>query len=134
MSEPFTICFIDNDEVYQYMFTRSLKAHELTKKISTFPDGEQAISFLKANIDNKAELPDIIFLDINMPIMDGWQFIEEYIKIKPRIGKQVTIYLITSSTDAADIEQAKKIGEISDYLVKPINPDMLKAILNNLKV
>jgi CheY-like chemotaxis protein len=133
MSKPFILCFIDDDEVYQYTITRSVNANQLAKKILIFSDGEQAMWFLIDNIANNENLPDIIFLDINMPIMDGWQFLTEYIKLKPRLGKTITIYLITSSVDPADYEQAKKISEISDYIVKPIHPQMLKEIIENIE-
>lgn len=134
MSKPFILCFIDDDEVYQYTVTRSVKAHKLAKKILVFGDGEEAMWFLTDNIANNENLPDVIFLDINMPIMDGWQFLEEYVKLKPRISKPITIYMITSSVDPVDYENAKRITEISDYMVKPIKPDMLKEIIENLEI
>ena len=133
MSKPFILCIIDNDEVYQYTVTRSIKSHQLVKKVLIFSDGEQAMQFLINNIADNENIPDIIFLDISMPIMDGWQFLEEYVKLKPRISKPIIIYVITSSLDPVDYEQAKKISEISDYIVKPIKPDMLKDIIENLE-
>jgi CheY-like chemotaxis protein len=129
MSKPFILCFIDDDEVYQYTITRSVKTHGLAKKILVFADGEEAMGFLIDNIANNEDLPDIIFLDINMPIMDGWHFLEEYVKIKPRLSKIITIYMVTSSVDPVDEAYAKKISEISDYIIKPIKPDMLKEII-----
>jgi CheY-like chemotaxis protein len=131
MSKPFILCFIDDDEVYQYTITRSVKTHDLAKKILIFSDGEEAMWFLIDNVANNENLPDIIFLDINMPIMDGWQFLEEYVKLKPRIGKVITIYMVTSSVDPVDEEYARKITEISDYIVKPVRPEMLKEIIDN---
>ena len=133
INKPFILCSIDNDEVYQYTITRILKTHQLTKKILSFADGEQALWFLTENIGDNETLPDVIFLDINMPVMDGWQFLEEYLKLKPRIEKAITVYMITSSLEAADIERSKRINEISGYIVKPIKPGMLREILENLE-
>jgi CheY-like chemotaxis protein len=133
MKKPFIICIIDDDEVYQFTVTRNLQSQQLAKKILVFSDGEEALNFLSANIGNAAEVPDIIFLDINMPIMDGWQFLEEYVHLKPRIGKKITLYMVSSSVDPADTERAKKIAEISDYIVKPITPDQLKVIVEALE-
>ncbi|MBW4891806.1 response regulator [Mucilaginibacter sp. HMF5004] len=130
MSKPFILCFIDDDEVYQYTVTRSLRNTELAKKILIFNDGEEAMGFLVDNIANNEHLPDIIFLDINMPIMDGWHFLEEYVKLKPRLSKQIIIYMITTSVDPVDKEQADRISEISDYIIKPITPDMLKGLVD----
>ncbi len=131
MNKPFILCFIDDDEVYQYTVTRSVKTQNLAKKILIFNDGEEAIWFLADNLSNSENLPDIIFLDINMPIMDGWQFLDEFVKIKPRLSKKITIYIITSSPNPADMAQAQRISEISDYIVKPIKPEMLKELVDN---
>jgi CheY-like chemotaxis protein len=131
MKKPFILCFVDDDEVYQYTITRSLKNTDLAKKILIFNDGEEAIDFLIDNIANNEHLPDVIFLDINMPIMDGWQFLEEYVKLKPRLSKKITIYMITTSVDPVDQEQANRISEISDYIIKPVTPDRLKGILDS---
>jgi len=133
MTKPFILCFIDDDEIYQYTVTRSVRSHHLAKKILIFPDGEQAMWFLIDNIADNENLPDIIFLDINMPIMDGWQFLEEYVKLKPRISKVITIYMITSSVDPVDYAHAKRISEISDYIVKPIKPELLKELIENIE-
>ncbi|MEZ4974515.1 MAG: response regulator [Cyclobacteriaceae bacterium] len=132
MSKAAIICVIDDDDIYQFTVTRTIKAHNIAKKILVFSDGEQAIEFFKANISDSENLPDIIFLDLNMPIMDGWQFLEEYVKLKPRVGKEITIYLVTSSVDPVDTERAKKISEVSDYLIKPIRPEQLKELVEAL--
>lgn len=133
MTKPFILCFIDDDEVYQYTITRSVNTHHLAKKILVFSDGEEAMGFLIDNVANNENLPDVIFLDINMPIMDGWQFLEEYVKLKPSLSKKITIYVITSSVDPVDHAQAQKISDISDYIVKPIRPEMLKEIIEEIE-
>ena len=74
-------------------------------------------------------LPDIIFLDINMPFMDGWQFLEEYTKIKPTLSKQIVIYVVSSSISEYDIERARNNSNVSDYFVKPITVDTYKTLI-----
>ncbi|WP_240927948.1 response regulator, partial [Cellulophaga sp. Z1A5H] len=98
----------------------------------TFSDGEEALNFVLKNLNDKIELPDIILLDINMPIMDGFQFMEEFVKIKPKLGKKIVVYMVSSSVDPKDIERTKKISAISDYIIKPIEIEKLKAIIENL--
>ncbi len=134
MRKPFIICIIDDDEIYQYTITKNIETHKLSRKLLIFSDGEEALDFMIDNVGNKKDLPDVIFLDINMPIMDGFQFMEEYVKIAPRVGKKITIYMVSSSVDPVDIERAKKISEISDYIIKPINSDDLKKIINSLEI
>jgi len=133
MSKPYTVCIIDDDEIYQFVATRTIEVLKLAEKILVFSDGEQAIKFLIDNIANNENIPDVIFLDINMSIMDGWQFLEEYVNLKPRIEKKIPIYMVSSSVDPVDLERAKKISEISDYIIKPLTPEYLKAIIDDLK-
>ncbi len=133
MTKPFIICIVDDDDIYKFTITRTIEIQNLAKKILIFSDGEEAINFMIDNVGNSQHLPDIIFLDINMPVMDGFQFMEEYVKIKPRVGKKVTIYMVTSSVDPVDVDRANKISEISDYIVKPIEPEQLSAIVDKLE-
>jgi CheY-like chemotaxis protein len=128
------LCIVDDDDIYKYSIKRTLKNKELTKKILTFSNGEEAINFMIENLNKENELPDVIFLDINMPIMDGFQFMEEYVKIKPIVGKKILIYMVSSSIDSHDIKRAKSISEVSDYLIKPISPNELTELLNDFDI
>lgn len=133
MNSSLNVCIVDDDDIYQFTIVKTLKALELTDRIMVFSDGEEALEFMLDNINEDDELPDVIFLDIDMPVMDGFQFMEEYVKIKTNIGKKITIYMVSSSVDPADIERAKKISEITDYIVKPITHDQLKSIIQELE-
>ena len=133
MSKPLIICIIDDDDVYQFTITKAIKKNSIVKKILIFSDGKEGIDFLIDNIANVEDIPDIIFLDINMPIMDGWQFLEEYVKLKPHVGKKVTIYMISSSVDPVDVTRAKAMSEISDYLIKPIKSEQVSEIIEKIK-
>jgi len=132
MNNPFNICVVDDDDIYQYTVVKTLKSIDLDKNIIVFSDGEEALNFFIENLNKEEELPDVVLLDINMPIMDGFQFMEEYAKIKPRVGKKINIYMVSSSVDPVDIERAKNISDISDYIIKPIKPGELKSIIENL--
>jgi len=132
MSNSISVCIVDDDDIYQFTMVKTLKSLKLTDNIMVFSDGEEALNFMLDNLHNEKELPDIIFLDIDMPIMDGFQFMEEYVKIKPKLGKKMTIYMVSSSVDPVDIERAKKIGEITDYIVKPITQNQLTNIIQEL--
>jgi CheY-like chemotaxis protein len=91
------------------------------------------MTFIKANMDNPKELPDVIFLDINMPVMDGYRFMDEYLKTISLIKKKITIYVLSSSVDLVDFEKTKKISEVSDYIIKPIRENQLTKILSEIK-
>ncbi len=133
MKNLYNFCIIDDDLIYQYTITKTIKIYDLANEVMVFSDGEEALDFFIRNLDSSENLPDIILLDINMPIMDGFQFMEEYIKIKPRVGKKILIYMVSSSVDSKDIDRAKRICEISDYIIKPIKPGELISIVNSFQ-
>ncbi len=119
---------VDDDEIYVYGLKRLVAIHDLCKNLLVFNNGEEAIKYLKPIMANADQLPDIILLDINMPIMDGWDFLNEFIKIEANLSKKITIYMITSSINNEDIEKAKTYSEVSNYFVKPVTLDTLKQM------
>jgi len=122
---PFkTVCVIDDDKIYIYGLKKLITIKELSPNLMEFYNGKEAIDFL-INPENQNQLPDIIFLDINMPVMDGWGFMESFVKIKPQLGKKITIYMVSSSINQDDINRAKGISDVTDYVIKPISQDTL---------
>jgi CheY-like chemotaxis protein len=127
------IGIVDDDIIFQFTLTRVINYNKQAEGIITFSDGEKAIQYL---IDNKAtneNIPDIIFLDSNMPIMDGWQFIEEYASIKTEIKKKVVIVMWSSSVNPINIERASKISEISKYIIKPMKLEEVKMVFDDFE-
>ncbi len=95
-----------------------------------FNNGKDALDSLSPLVVSGENVPDVILLDLNMPIMDGWQFLDEFIKIKT--NKKILIYIVSSSIDPADTEKAKKYESVSNFIVKPITVDNLKNILQQI--
>lgn len=126
-----TIWLIDDDDVYVHV-TQRILAH-LSEDISvvSFEDGEKAITQLKKCLQEDLELPGILLLDINMPVLDGWGFLTEFQKLKPRITSPIKIYMVTSSKDQRDQSKAMEFQELSDYLVKPVFEDQLVTLLTD---
>lgn len=120
-----TLTIVDDDDIYVFLTTKIIEQTNLVDLIKVFGNGLDAINFLKENKNNVDALPDIILLDLSMPIMNGWQFLEEYNKLNPTIGKKITIYICSSSISPDDITRAKTISEVSDYIIKPITKDKL---------
>jgi CheY-like chemotaxis protein len=123
-----TACIIDDDQIYVFSFKRLLNIKNICPQLIDFQNGQDAIDFL-SNPDNTEQLPDVIFLDINMPVMDGWDFIEAFGEIKSRLGKEITIYMVSSSINISDITRAKSNSSITDYLIKPISESVLTSLL-----
>lgn len=120
-----TLTLVDDDDIFVFLTTKIIEQTNLVDLIKVFGNGLDAINFLKENKNNVDALPDIILLDLSMPIMNGWQFLEEYNKLNPTIGKKITIYIYSSSISPDDITRAKTISEVSDYIIKPITKDKL---------
>jgi CheY-like chemotaxis protein len=133
MNKPLLIGIVDDDEIYQFTLTRIISRYRLANKTLSFLDGEKAIEYLTDNILIEDNIPDVIFLDNNMPIMDGWQFIEEYAKMESKIKKKVLIFMVSSSVDPNDIERANKTNQISDYFIKPVSIEDINGVFDNLE-
>ena len=125
---------IDDDRVYHFILTSIINKNKLADSILSFMDGEEAIQYFTNNKTEHEKIPDIVFLDINMPIMDGWMFLEEYAHIKKDITKKTVIFMVSSSVNPIDIKRAGKISEINDYILKPIKLSELKKIFKNYEV
>jgi CheY-like chemotaxis protein len=124
-----TICIVDDDQVYQITTKKMLQRIASTNNILVFSDGTEAFQYLSEMISNKDALPDVIFLDINMPLMNAWEFLDAYAEIKPHLPKSITIYVISSSISDTDIERARQIEHVKDYFVKPITMDQYETML-----
>ena len=126
------ILIVDDDLVYRFAATKTIAATGLAEKIVECSDGLDAINFLKENMQQPPNLPDIIFLDINMPTMDGWEFLKAFESVVSEFPKTIHIYMVTSSIDKNDIERSKEFSTVSDYLVKPIFKDTFTKILKGV--
>ena len=114
-------CIIDDDHIYVNLLKKIIETRKLCENLLIFNDGKQSIDYFEALLHNLDEdkIPDIIFIDLNMPVMDGWEFIDRFTKIENKFNKVITLYIVTSSIDPADISRAKSLLNIQDYLIKP---------------
>ena len=129
MTKPLVICIIDDDMVSQFVLSKIIQKNTIDKTIITFLDGQDAIDFLIANAKNTDKIPDLIFLDNFMPIVDGWEFLEQYKKIKSSIAKKTSIYMTSSSIDPSDYNRAASIIEITDCISKPPSAEEVNKII-----
>ena len=122
---------VDDDKIFHFLIKKLLSSNNIDVSPNFFENGLQAIEGIKSKLNNGQNPPDLILLDINMPVLDGWQFLEEYRLLKERIKKEITIYIISSSDHTTDKDKAKFYQtEVKDYFLKPITSDSLKKIFN----
>ena len=127
-----TICIVDEDEVYQLTSRKMIERIYSAKNILVFSNGAEAMRFLWETVPDEDILPDVIFLDVNMPFMDAWQFLDAYAELQPMLTKQIVIYVISSSVSHSDIERARAIKAVKDYYIKPINLEQYAHMLKSI--
>jgi CheY-like chemotaxis protein len=123
---------IDDDVIYQKIINKLIQKTEVISSHTSFTNGNEAIHALKNTIKEKYLLPDIILLDINMPVMDGWEFMEEIKMIKSEIDKRIIIYMVSSSIAPEDKNKSKTFTDIFDYISKPLSVDDLLTIVSKV--
>ncbi len=120
---------VDDDEIFQFTTRKMLQYLGQKEGVESFSNGHIAIEKLKSLTGQPHDLPDIILLDINMPVMDGWDFLAQYSTLEKGLSKQVRIYMISSSVDDRDLERAEKNPHITKYISKPVDELILKEML-----
>ena len=126
------IWIIDDDTIYQTIINKLIQKSGVFSTHSSFMNGKEAITTLNNTLgSNEDNIPDIILLDINMPIMDGWEFMEEIKRIKSKINKQIIIYIVSSSIAIEDKNKSKTFTDIIGYIPKPISIKDLLAIVDS---
>ena len=120
---------VDDDKIFHFIIKKLLVSNNINVEPEFFENGLLAIEGIKSKLDNEENPPDLILLDINMPILDGWQFLEEFKLLKDKIKKEIAIYIISSSDNTVDRNRANDFkDDITDYYLKPITIDGLKSI------
>jgi len=123
-------CIVDDDPIFVYGAKRMLELADFCNGFLIFNNGHDALFKLKTLIKSGENLPDLILLDLNMPIMDGWQFLDNFTKIN--IEKKIIIYIVSSSIDPIDIEKSKSYAAVSNFVVKPISFDKIKELMHDI--
>lgn len=127
-----TAGIIDDDEIYQLVMKRTIEQSGMIKSILQFYDGEEAIYYFREKRETTGVLPELILLDINMPYMDGWQFLDEFLKIEFNKDYKLTIFIVTSSSTAEEINKAKQYSIVSGYHIKPITKDKFAEMMQSV--
>lgn len=123
------VFLIDDDSINNYINARLIKRIGISEELAISLNGKEALSYLKKLIAENKKCPSLILLDINMPVMDGFEFVEAFQKLNFNNKQEVVIVMLTTSENSKDIERVKENPKIADFLNKPLTEDKIAKVL-----
>ena len=118
---------IDDDNIFVFVLKKILEKNENFDQVLDFKNGEEVLDILS---DKNNAFPNVILLDINMPVIDGWQFLEQIEKLPNK--EKLNVFIMSSSIDANDIEKSKSFSTVKDFISKPINNEKLNKLIESI--
>jgi CheY-like chemotaxis protein len=124
------IVLIDDSEMDNYISEYIITESKMAQEISVFSSAIEALEYFVKLQTEQQEFPDAIFVDINMPEMDGFGFLDEYSKFPEDIIKKTSVFMLSSSADPNDVKRALKYEVVKKYFTKPLSIDILNQSIN----
>lgn len=128
------VLLVDDDEGHNYLTRLVIEETAVAQHIRTVWNGSEAIDYMAGRgkfggNGDTCPRPDLILLDINMPVMDGWDFMREYAKFEEARKRRTMIVMLTTSVNPDDHERARTIPDIADFKTKPLTPRELEEVV-----
>lgn len=122
------VMVIDDNDMDLYVSRRIIEKSAFAEEVILMDSAKEAIAYFESNADNLENLPSLIFLDINMPEMNGFQFLDAYGSLPETVKQNCIIMMLTTSVHNVDKEKADKNPYVRNYLNKPLSNDKLKSL------
>jgi CheY-like chemotaxis protein len=135
MNKVNCVLLIDDDYSTNFLNKKVVEKADCSEHIQVTSSAEEALDYLQSKgkfseNGDKFPQPGLVFLDINMPGMDGWDFLEEYKKLPREKKGRIVISMLTTSLNPEDRARAGSISEVDHFLTKPLTADAIQAIVN----
>jgi CheY-like chemotaxis protein len=129
MEKNYHILLIDDDRAFNFLNEKIIEFEKFATKVSSHVSPVEALAELKSLAQtNPPGFPDFIFLDINMPDMDGWEFMDNFRLLPHNVIEKTRVFILTSSLNPLDIEKSKTYDEIKGFASKPLTTEILNFI------
>ncbi len=128
------ILLVDDDEPTNFLHRRVIEKADCAERIDVAESGREALDYLCglgrfADPASRCSRPDLVLLDINMPHMDGWEFMAEYRKLPPEQKAELVIAMLTTSLNPDDEQRARDSGVVDEFMIKPLTVKMMTALI-----
>ena len=123
------ILLVDDDEITNFVHESVILDLDAAQKIVTAHNGQEALDIIRQGGPWPDDCPTLIFLDINMPVMNGFEFLEAYQQLEEKRRQSIIVVMLTSSLNPGDIQHAEEAG-VADFVSKPLTPSKLKEVVS----
>ena len=123
------VFIIDDDPIHQRIAQIMITKHQLYDEFVSYTEAGKALEVLEENLADSDFLPDVILLDLNMPVIDGWDFLESFENIRSSLAKEIKIFIVSSSVDEKDISRSQSYASVKGFISKPLSPDIIRKTL-----
>lgn len=127
LDNKINLLVIDDDDINIFIIKKIVEKTGLAIKMTSKSNGQQAIDYIKETLSNPEEFPHLMLIDINMPIMNGWEFVEAYQMLN--VQQSVDMYILSSSVYENDIEKTKSYSSVKGFISKPLSIERLKELV-----
>lgn len=128
-----SVLLVDDDEATNFLHQVYLKEWDLAEDIYTAMNGQEALDFLESNLDFRKNKPSLILLDINMPVMNGFEFMEAYAELDASMKASIVVVMLTSSIHPSDKDRAGEVKDLNSFMNKPLTKEQLESVIATLE-
>ncbi len=121
------IMVVDDNHIDRYIAEKTIRKYHFSDEVLPIPSAVEALKYLSAT-ENHSSLPEVILLDINMPEMNGFEFLDKYAELPELIRANTTVFMLSTSLNEDDMQTAERNPYVKKFLNKPLNEETLNTI------